>query len=237
MSAFPKYERYKDSGVEWLAEIPEGWESGRLKNSLREIDDRSSTGIEELLSLRMNVGLVPHNDVSDIPISDAQLVGYKKVKPGEIVMNRMRACFGIFAIAPSHGLVSPDYAVFEIIGDYEASYLLRVFKTEQMMTEMRRFSKGLGTGESGFLRLYTDKFLNIRLPVIERTEQGRIVTFLDRKTAEIDALIAKKQRQIELLDEQKPSSSIAPSPVASTLTPNSNAPASNGSGTFRRGGR
>ena len=203
MNNFPKYDRYKDSGVEWLGEIPAEWECGRLKNSLREIDDRSSTGTESLLSLRMNVGLVPHNDVSDVPISDYQLIGYKRVKPGEIVMNRMRACFGIFAVARSNGLVSPDYAVFEITGDYNASYLLRVFKTEQMMTEMRRYSKGLGTGESGFLRLYTDKFLNIRIPTIARPEQDRIVTFLDRKAAEIDALIAKKQRQIELLDEHK----------------------------------
>lgn len=203
MTAFPKYPAYKDSGVEWLGEVPEHWEVERLKGSLSEIDVRSTTGTETLLSLRMNVGLVPHNEVSTLPITNAQLVGYKKVSPGQVVMNRMRASSGIFAVATTHGLVSPDYAVFEPKGKQGTDYLLSLFKTGPMMTEFRRYSTGLGTGESGFLRLYSNFFFNIRCPIPPKEEETRIVAFLDEKTAQIDALIEKKQRQIELLDEQK----------------------------------
>lgn len=203
MTAFPKYPKYKASGVEWLGVVPEHWEVERLKGSLSEIDVRSTTGAETLLSLRMNVGLVPHNEVSTLPITNAQLVGYKKVAPGQVVMNRMRASSGIFAVATTHGLVSPDYAVFEPKGKQGTDYLLSLFKTGPMMTEFRRYSTGLGTGESGFLRLYSNFFFNIRCPIPPKEEENRIVAFLDEKTAEIDRLIAKKQRQIELLDEQK----------------------------------
>lgn len=203
MTAFPKYSKYKDSGVEWLGEVPEHWEVERLKGSLLEVDQRSTTGTETLLSLRMNVGLVPHNEVSTLPITSAQLIGYKKVAPGQVVMNRMRASSGIFAVATSHGLVSPDYAVFQPRAKQGTDYLLCLFKTGPMMTEFRRYSTGLGTGESGFLRLYSNFFFNIRCPIPPKAEEERIVAFLDEKTAQIDALIAKKQRQIELLDEQK----------------------------------
>ena len=203
MTAFPKYSHYKDSGVEWLGEVPEHWGVERLKGSLLEVDSRSTTGTETLLSLRMNVGLVPHNDVSTLLISSTQLIGYKKVAPGQVVMNRMRASSGIFAVATSHGLVSPDYAVFESKGKQGADYLLSLFKTGEMMTEFRRYSTGLGTGESGFLRLYSNNFFNIRCPIPPKAEEDRIVAFLDEKTKQIDTLIAKKQRQIELLEEQK----------------------------------
>ena len=203
MTAFPKYPKYKASGVEWLGDVPEHWGVERLKGSLLEVDRRSTTGTETLLSLRMNVGLVPHNEVSTLPITTAQLIGYKKVAPGQVVMNRMRASSGIFAVATSHGLVSPDYAVFEPRGKQGTDYLLSLFKTGPMMTEFRRYSTGLGTGESGFLRLYSNFFFNIRCPIPPKAEEDRIVAFLDEKTAQIDALIAKKQRQIELLDEQK----------------------------------
>jgi restriction endonuclease S subunit len=203
MTAFLKYPRYKPSSVEWLGEVPEHWDVERLKCSLSEIDVRSTTGTETLLSLRMNVGLVAHNDVSTLPITSAQLIGYKKVAPGQVVMNRMRASSGIFAVATSHGLVSPDYAVFEPKGKQGTDYLLSLFKTGSMMIEFRRYSTGLGTGESGFLRLYSNFFFNIRCPIPPKAEENRIVTFLDEKTAQIDTLIAKKQRQIELLDEQK----------------------------------
>jgi hypothetical protein len=91
--------RLKPSGVEWIGSVPEHWRVRRAKYLLREIDQRSSTGVEELLSLRMYRGLVPHKDVSTTPVSPNALVGYKKVCPGQLVMNRMRAAIGMFGVA------------------------------------------------------------------------------------------------------------------------------------------
>lgn len=105
--------RLKPSGVEWLGEVPQHWEVRRLKTVLREVDHRSLTGTEVLLSLRMHRGLVPHTEVSNVPITSDALIGYKHCRPGQLVMNRMRAAIGMFGIARQPGLVSPDYAVFD----------------------------------------------------------------------------------------------------------------------------
>ena len=67
----------KDSGVDWIGEVPVGWEVKRAKYLFKEVDERSKTGTEELFSLRMHIGLIPHNEVSDIKITAEQLKGYK----------------------------------------------------------------------------------------------------------------------------------------------------------------
>ena len=76
--------RLKASGVPWVGDIPEHWEVRSTKHLFREVDHRSATGTEVLLSLRMYQGLVPHNEVSKIPITAQALVGFKKVKCGQI---------------------------------------------------------------------------------------------------------------------------------------------------------
>jgi len=107
--------RLKPSGVEWLGDVPEHWDVRRAKYLFREVDNRSTTGRDVLLSLRMHQGLVPHNEVSQIPIGADNLIGFKKVQPEQIVMNRMRAAIGLFGVATESGIVSPDYAVFEAL--------------------------------------------------------------------------------------------------------------------------
>ena len=75
----------KDSGVDWIREIPTHWSMKRIKYLLTERNDRSTTGSEELLSLRMNEGLIPHNDVSDKYIAPENLIDYKITSPNQIV--------------------------------------------------------------------------------------------------------------------------------------------------------
>lgn len=106
------YPDYKDSGLSWLGQVPGHWEVRRIKTALREVDRRSSAGMEPLLSLRMQAGLVDRHALGGKPIPPSALIGYKRVLPGEIVINRMRASAGLFAAATSDGLVSPDYAIF-----------------------------------------------------------------------------------------------------------------------------
>ena len=182
---------------------PAHWRTTRIKYLLREIDDRSPTGTEVLLSMRQTLGLVPHNDVSDKPIAASALIGYKRVVPGDIVVNRMRASTGMVAAAPASGLVSPDYAVFRPIDDVDTAYLTLLFKSPAMQTAFRIESKGLGTGSAGFLRLYSDRFAAITIPVPSRFEQGTIVAFVRSWDRRITRLIRAKRRQIELLNEQK----------------------------------
>lgn len=195
--------KLKPSGVEWLGDVPEGWNVVPAKWLFREVDHRSVSGEEVLLSLRMYQGLVPHTSVSDIPITASSLVGYKKIKPGQIVMNRMRAAIGMFGLANEHGLVSPDYAVFDVAPKVVPSYFLKLFKTKAAGDVFRVESKGLGTGSSGFMRLYTDRFGRIGLPLPPSAEQRAIVTSLEESTRDFDLTISRSQHEIDLLREYR----------------------------------
>jgi type I restriction enzyme S subunit len=193
----------KPSGVEWLGDVPEHWAVRRAKYLFREVDYRSATGTEELLSLRMYQGLVPHTSVSTIPISTPSLVGFKKVTPGQLVMNRMRAAIGMFGVVPQAGLVSPDYAVFVPGKHVDPEYYLLLFKTRAAGMIFRIESKGLGTGSSGFMRLYTDRFGIIKLPVPSLEEQRSIICGVAEMTLELDATLNRIVREIDLLREYR----------------------------------
>jgi type I restriction enzyme, S subunit len=194
-----------ETGVDWMPEVPAHWDVRRIKTVLREVDRRTPTGDERLLSLRMIAGLIDHHDAGGKLIPATALVGYKMIEPGQIVMNRMRAASGLFGLAHVAGLVSPDYAVFEESNPVDCQYLLRLFKLPQMSAIFRAESKGLGTGESGFLRLYTDRFGPIPIPLPPLEEQRLIVRFLDWHGGMTARLIRAKKRLIALLNEQKQS--------------------------------
>jgi len=195
----------KDSGIDWIGEIPAHWEAVPLKRLFQERNERTSNGTETLLSLRMVEGLVPHDEVSGKAISDAELVGYKKVYPGQLVMNRMRASIGLFGIVDQLGLVSPDYAIFDMRDDLFGPFYLNLFKIEPMGTRFRVSSRGLGTGSSGFMRLYTDDFGAITVPAPTREEQQEIVGYIDGVTEKINGTISIKKDQIATLKEYKTS--------------------------------
>jgi len=193
----------RDSGVEWIGEIPKHWETLKLKFLFAEINVRTETGTEVLFSLRMEQGLVPHNDVSDKHISEVNLIDYKIVCPGQMVMNRMRAAIGIFGLATGYGLVSPDYAVFNISRRACPEYFLRLFKMQLLGTQFRLNSKGLGTGSSGFMRLYTENFGDIKVALPPRDEQTAIHTYIEAESAKIDKAVDLQWQQIEKLKEYK----------------------------------
>lgn len=193
----------KDSGIPWLGEIPEHWEITRIKSLIREIDWRTSTGEEELLSLRMHTGLVPHNAVSSIPIASEALIGFKKVSTGQLVMNRMRAAIGMFGISERPGLVSPDYAVFEQTKPLVLKYLLALFQTPGMCRAFRVESKGLGNGASGFMRLYSERFGAIRVPLPPPDEQLEIADAIKEQTSGIESIKKRVDSEITLLREYR----------------------------------
>jgi type I restriction enzyme S subunit len=151
----------------------------------------------------MRAGLVDHLEAGGKPIAASALVGYKCVKPPEIVMNRMRAASGLFAVASRPGLVSPDYAVFQPKVNVDPSYYVQLFKSPTMTKVFRMESKGLGTGEAGFMRLYTDRFGSIAAPLPPIDEQLAVVRFLAYFEQMVLRYVRTKMKVIALLNEQK----------------------------------
>jgi len=197
------YPEMKPTGLPWLGDVPAHWDVRRIKTLLREVDNRSVSGEERLLSLRMRQGLVDHLDSGGKPIPPDALVGFRIVEPDQIVMNKMRAAYGLFGVANVRGLVSPDYAVFKPMAAAYNRYLVEVFRMPSLARVFRAESKGLGNGESGFLRLYTDRFGAISISCPPLDEQRLIVRFLDWHGVQTAKLIRTKRKLIALLNEQK----------------------------------
>ena len=197
------YPTYQAMCSRWVARVPAHWSLLRAKNFLQEIDDRTKTGEETLLSMRQHRGLIPHNDVSVKRIAPENLIGYKKAQPDELVLNRMQAGNAMFFRNRQSGLVSPDYAVFRLLRGDNPEYLGYLFRSWPICGLFRSESKGLGTGTSGFLRLYSDRFSALEIPLPPRPEQDQIVAYLRAQDAHIARFIKAKRELIGLLTEQK----------------------------------
>lgn len=194
------YPTYRVSDKEWIEEYPAHWTIIRNKYILREVETRSETGKETLLSLTKEKGLIPQAEYSDRGSSALTLVGYRLCMPGQIVMNKMQAWNGMFGLVKTPGLVSPDYTVLQPIHDINPEFLLYLFKTQKMISVFYQHSRGIGTG---FKRLYTSDFGDISIALPPHIEQEAIVTFLEHMMGKIDRFVINKKRLIELLKKQK----------------------------------
>ena len=188
----------------WLGEFPSHWEVLRIKNLFHEIDSRSETGSEELLSVSHYTGVTLKRESlenEDDHLTNAEsLVGYKLVLQGDLVINIMLAWNGSLGISPYNGITSPAYCVYRIKGDNNPEYFGYLFSTNLFKAEFRRHSTGIIDSR---LRLYSDKFFSIFTFVPPKAEQDEIVQHIKAQEEKINLFIQKKQRFIELLKEQR----------------------------------
>ena len=192
----------KDSGVEWLGEVPEHWDVLRNKAVFREIDSRSSSGDGELLSVSHLTGVTPRSEKNVNMTMAETLVGYKTCNSGDLVINTMWAWMGALGVSPCEGLVSPSYNVYRIWEsqrlDYAYyDYLCRIPAYVQMIK-----AHSTGVWESR-LRLYADAFFSLRIPLPPLEEQSDIATFLAREAAKLDGLVTEADQAISLLQERR----------------------------------
>ncbi|MCX6546397.1 MAG: restriction endonuclease subunit S [Acidobacteria bacterium] len=197
------YPEYKESGLPWLGRVPRHWQPMRLKRILRPIDQRSSTGLETLLSLRRDHGIVVYAEHFSRPPQGATTIGFKLVRVGQLVVNRLQANNGLIFNSSLGGLVSPDYSVFEPRVPISMDYLGALLRIAPYRDYFRRESTGLGTGSAGFLRLYDNSFLATMVATPPLPEQAAIVRFLGWANGRLDRAVRAKRKVIALLAEQK----------------------------------
>ena len=194
--------RLKPSGAEWLGDVPEHWEVRPAKYFFREVDDRSETGSEELLSVSHITGVTPRSQKNITMCMASSYVSHKRCKPGDLVINTMWAWMAALGVARQTGIVSPSYAVYRplrptaLLGEY-ADLLLR---TRPYVTEYVCRSTGI---RSSRLRLYPEQFLRVRIVCPPVNEQRVILAHLSAETREMGQAIAGAQRDIELLREYR----------------------------------
>lgn len=197
-----KYESYKDSGVGWIGEIPSHWSCVKVKHLLRERVDKSEDGIGEPLSMSQKYGLIPTSQMDVVPNLATSYVGAKRTKIGDMVLNKLKAHLGVFALSAYDGLVSPDYAVYYGTGRADLEYLEYLFKTPLYVSEFIKKTTGVAIG---FNRLYTDDLFSIPAHYPPMQEQKRIIDYLKDKTLKIEQYVSARERERELFDSLKQS--------------------------------
>jgi len=201
MTAFPKYPKYKDSGVEWLGDVPEHWEVNALRACAALNVERNRPDLP-VLSVYREYGVILKDSRDDNHnATSLDTSNYKVVHPGDLAVNKMKAWQGSLGVSQHHGIVSPAYITCKVNQSKVAGrYLHYLLRSKPLIGALDSISYGVRVGQWD---MRFEDFKQVSLTYPPRAEQERIVAFLDEKTAEIDRLIAKKQRQIELLDEQK----------------------------------
>lgn len=197
-----KYESYKNSGVGWIGEIPSHWSCVKVKHLLRERVDKSEDGIGEPLSMSQKYGLILTSQMDVVPNLATSYVGAKRTRQGDMVLNKLKAHLGVFALSAYDGLVSPDYAVYYGTGRADLEYLEYLFKTPLYVSEFIKKTTGVAIG---FNRLYTDDLFSIPAHYPPMQEQKRIVDYLKDKTLKIEQYVSARERERELLDSLKQS--------------------------------
>ena len=194
--------RLNPSGVEALGEVPEKWEVRPAKYFYREVDERSSRGEEELLSVSHITGVTPRSLKSITMFMALSYAGHKLCRPGDLVINTMWAWMGALGVAKHTGIVSPSYGVYrparnsKLLGDY-ADLLLR---TKPFVAEYTRRSTGI---RSSRLRLYPEQFLRVNLVCPSIEDQKAILDCVASATTAIRLAMASTFREINLLREHR----------------------------------
>jgi len=191
---------FRDSGISWLGEIPEHWETERARWLFRERDERSATGEEELLTVSHITGVTPRSE-KDVTMFEAETTeGYKICRANDLVINTLWAWMGAMGVAPVDGIVSPAYNVYEPGHRIEPGYIDAMVRLPIFAQEVTRYSKGVWSSR---LRLYPEGFFEAVLPVPPLEEQRAIAAHITAETAKLNSLRSATERTITLLHERR----------------------------------
>ncbi|AKJ95802.1 hypothetical protein TVD_10735 [Thioalkalivibrio versutus] len=200
--SFPKYPEYKDSGVEWLGEVPAHWAVVPVRAFVEERDERNDQGIGDYLSLMAGRGVLPYAEKGDVGNKKPEdLSKCKIVEEDDLVINSMNYGIGSYGISRYRGVCSPVYIVLTAVpGAALPRYALRVFEEKTFQRLAQSFGQGI-LAHRAAIGWHDIKNLRIALPPWD--EQERLSQFLDHETGKIDALIEEQRRLIELLKEKR----------------------------------
>lgn len=190
-----RYEKYKDSAVDWIGEIPEGWEIVRFKRLFKE---KKKTTNASLNSGSISFGEVVYKD--DEKITEATKLSYQVLNEGEFLLNPLNMNYDLkslrIGLSAINVVVSSGYIILQSKEGLNKNYYRWLLRMYDIV-----FMKTLGAGVRQTIN-YND-LADSHLVVPSLEEQQTIATFLDDKTAKIDQTIGNKQKEIELLKERR----------------------------------
>ena len=183
-----------------MTRFPSGWNSIRMGGLFRRRDERGRSDLP-LLSVYRDLGVVPREGREDnFNRPGEDLDAYRVVRPGDLVLNKMKTWQGSLGVSAHEGIVSPAYFVAEQVGEADARFLHHLLRSRPLIAEYGARSKGIRPSQWD---LPWDEFKDIRIALPSGEEQRAIADFLDRETARIDALISRTHALIARLIERR----------------------------------
>lgn len=197
----------KASGVEWIGDIPSHWEVKRLKELFKERKEKNIKNdtfkTDNVLSVLKDVGVVLYSEKGNVgnKMSD-DITGYKIVKPGDLVLNKMNVTIGSLGISKYYGALSIVYLVLKGINTINAMYYQYVFRSRKWQRYLKTMSNGImDIRESVDMTLFNGQLL--LAPPLQ--EQNAIALYLDQETSKLDQKLELLRKKVELLKEYKQS--------------------------------
>ncbi|EAO9572098.1 restriction endonuclease subunit S [Escherichia coli] len=196
----PKYEVYKDSGVEWLGDIPASWSLLANKHIFRlkkkQVGKRSSE--YDLLSLTLR-GVIKRDMENPEGKFPAEFDTYQEVQCGDFIfcLFDVEETPRTVGLSPFNGMITGAYTVFELNDNFDNRFLYYFYMNLDAKKMLKPLYRGLRN------TIPKDSFLSFKTFVPPHEQQTRIANFLDKKTALIDEAISIKEQQISLLKERK----------------------------------
>ena len=204
----------KDSGIEWIGEIPADWTLQRGKTIFAQRLTKGNQS-EILLAATQKYGMLPQSEVEGVVQvkEDADLQQFRTVHKKDFVIS-LRSFQGGFEYSQYEGVCSPAYQVFYNTNPICHNYYRLLFKSDGFIQKMNSMTVGIREGKN---IQYSD-FANSLIPVPPINQQQRIADYLDRKCSQIDTIIARQQEVIEKLKAYK--LSVITEAVTKGLNPN-----------------
>lgn len=210
------YTEMKDSGIEWVGEIPVHWEIARMKSILENVSIKNHPDAE-VLSLYRDYGVLPKNSRDDNHnVTSEDTAQYKYVDVGNLVINKMKAWQGSLAVSSYEGIVSPAYYVCKFRSSkINKRYIHFLVRCSAYAQEFERLSTGMRVGQWD---LGISDFMRVPVLLPPFPEQSAIASYLDTQCAKIDEIIAQAKASIENYKQWK--ASIIYEAVTKGLDPN-----------------
>ena len=202
-TAMPKYEAYKDSGIEYAGLIPSSWLLLPIRAIFEERNEKNlGPKTDFILSVTKDRGVIPYDEKGAVGNNKSEdIERYKLVHINDLVVNKMNIVIGSLGLSKYFGALSQVYIVLRPKNKhFNIKYYSYLFSDETFYKSMIKYCTGIMELRES---LNKNEFKKINLPYPTEVEQTAIANFLDEKTAKIDEAITIKEKQIELLKERK----------------------------------